>query len=110
MAGRLKMWMFGGPSCLMLRSVAFFLVVPRFDRLVLRGQVRCRLRGLSLAQSSAIASRIAATRRRGGKRRLVGGVAADDPQALQKRYPVVVLVDAVRGFVSQLGYRVVSQQ
>jgi hypothetical protein len=94
------MWMFGGPSCVMLMSVAFFLVVPRFDRLVLRGQVRCRFLGLSLAQSSAIASRVAATRRRGGKCRLVGGVAADDPQTLEERYSVVVFVDAVRGFVS----------
>ena len=108
--GRLKMWIFGGPSWVTFTSVARFLVVPRFARFVFRGQVRCLLLGLSCAQSSAIASRVAAIRRRGGKCRLAGDLAADDTKASKERYPVVFFFDVVRGFTPQVRQCVVGQK
>ena len=81
-AVRFSSWIEAGLSWLMLWSVVrlarWFFSLPR---LTARGQLRCRRGGLRRSVISAIVVVIVLTSLLGGKRRLVGDLAADDPQA-----------------------------
>ena len=108
---RWRRWISAGLSWVMLRSVArlarWFFSLPR---LTARGQLRCRRGGLSRWTISPIAVLIVLASRLGGKRRLVGDLAADDPQAAHEGDPVEVDADVVGGFEHQVPDRVVGQQ
>ena len=83
---------------------------PERVRLTTRGQCRFRRFRSGLWLISLRVSRIAVLSRGGGKTRLVEDLAADDPNAADKRHPVGVLSDVIRCLAHKISYRVVGQQ
>src|SRR6516164_6745516 len=75
-----------------------------------RGQVRSRRTGLGLSMISSIASRVAAASLRGGKSRLAGNLAADNPERAYEGHPVRIEFGLVGGLPHQVPYPVMSQQ
>src|SRR5271170_81903 len=75
-----------------------------------RGQVRSRRAGLGLSRISSIASRVAAASLRGGKSRLAGNLAADNPECADEGYPVRIEFGLVGCLAHEVPYSVVSQQ
>src|ERR1700758_2382299 len=80
------------------------------DRFTARGQERSRRGGLGLSRISSIASRVATARRRGGKSRLPGNLAADDAECAYEGHPVRIKVGLVGGFSHQVPDSVMGEQ
>jgi len=63
---------------------------------------------LGLSRISSIASRVAAASRRGGKSRLTGNLAADNPEGADERHPVGIKIGLIGGFPHEVPYAVMG--
>src|ERR1700758_734634 len=103
--------MFGGVKyCVVVSLERFARWAWTCTRSTTRGLLRCRRGGLSLSRISAKVAVRAFASLQGGKRRLVGDLAADDTQRSHERQSVRILVGLVCRFAHETPDRIVSEQ